>query len=173
MNNTICTKEIPIKFQIGGQEHTGFLDPTTNIITQNGAPADCSLTEEIPIKIGNEFFLYQAKDGRLREAKNIPEMRMLFQWNSTGLWPMESTVFYAVVMHNFSELQSHVSMNDLLSGIGHQQQIFRELRIRAQAGPSKVAKQAISGIMSRGYFGFLNGLGIQGWQLWVLVVALM
>ena len=45
--------------------------------------------------------------------------------------------------------------------------------LAVQADSSKAAKQAISRIMSRGYFGFLNGLGVQGRQLWVLVVALM
>ena len=57
-------------------------------------------------------------------------------------------------MYNFSELQSHVSVNDLLSGIGNQQQILRELRIRDQTDPLKVAKESISEIMSCGYFVF-------------------
>ena len=113
-----CTEGIPVTFWKGMDEYQGYLNPRTNIISQDSLPVDCQLVEEIPLAFANKTYIYNAKGGHLNYIKNLPQLQIV-QWNVTRAWPMQPTIFKSLVMYNWTELQSHVTLNDLLGGIEH------------------------------------------------------
>ena len=81
-----CTRGIPIKFSHNGNPNsTGYLDPITNIIRQGAMPAECSLSDTIPLFIGNCTLLYHRKSAELEEVKNMPSLGLYHWWDAPEL----------------------------------------------------------------------------------------
>ncbi len=170
MNET-CTKEVPLKFVHGGSEHTGYLDPVTNIIHQVGAPVDCALSEEIPLTISGVTYLYDCHSGTLTKPSQLRTLPFV-HWNFSELLPLQPTIFHEITMYRWTELQSTISLNDVLGTLDRQRQILNALGARSQGDPPAAAQEAISGIMKQGFFGFLSGLSLNWWQVWVFICCI-
>ncbi len=170
MNNT-CTQELPIGFEIHGQYHQGYLDPVTNILQQTAFPTDCTLNKEVPVLIDDSTYVYNRETGSLSLAPKPPPLQIV-RWNSSLDLPQETIIFRQVVMYNWSEIRSHVTLNDLLGTLSAQRQLFAELGVNEHGSPQEAAIQTVSGIMTRGFFGFLKGLTIDWWQVWVFFCCL-
>ncbi len=170
MNDT-CTKEIPLKFLHGSEEHAGYLDPVTNIIHQQGASVDCALSEEVPLTIGSVTYLYDYHSGTLSKPSQLRILPFV-HWNFSELLPLQPTIFHEITMYKWTELQSTVSLNDVLGTLDKQRQILDALGVRTRGDPPIAAQEAIAGIMNQGFFGFLSGLALNWWQVWVFVCCL-
>ncbi len=170
--NESCTREIPIEFTINGKLHKGFLDPKTDIISNQGFPSDCALVDEVPILHNGTVVLYQRKTGYLQPTANLTQLSII-QWNATDFVPTPSTVYHQIVMYSWGDLQTHVSLNDLMSSISSQQQLFARLGVTSHHDPEKAAQQAIAGVMNQGFFGFLRGFPFDPYQVWVFFCCLI
>ncbi len=168
MNGT-CTKEIPVDFSYDEKVHRGYLDPTTNIIQHYSIPTDCALAEETPVMLQHGvIFLYNPHNGELKRPQNMRTLQ-LFQWNATEFWPNKPTIFHEITMYQWTELQSQVSLNDLFHSMNMQQEIFSALGAGSPRDADLAARETVAGIMEQGFFGFLHGLQINWWQIWVFV----
>ena len=170
--NSSCTNGIPIEFTINGQIHHGYMDPKTNIIDNHAAPIDCNLVEEIPLQSQETISLYQSKTGFLRPVTNITKLNLI-QWNSTEILPTQPTIFHEIVMYNWTEVSTHISLNRLLSSISAQEKIFSELGVTDHEDPRAAARQAIQNIFAQGLFNFFSGLSLSLWQIWVFCCCLI
>ncbi|MEM7284086.1 MAG: hypothetical protein AAF438_20975, partial [Pseudomonadota bacterium] len=80
-------------------------------------------------------------------------------------------MYHQLVMHNWSEVQSQISINDVQGAVHYQMNILRELEVtRRRHGNG--ADTLSSSILHRGQFGFLSGLGIDWKQTWIFAVCL-
>ncbi len=170
MNET-CTREVPIKFQLDGKGHIGYMDPVTNIIHRAGYPTDCALAEEVPLHVSQPL-LYSRQTGLVRPINYKMNVLRIYDWNASMTWIHKPTIFHQIVMYQWDEFQSHVTLNDLMSGLGHQEQVLKELGMRSTQNPTRAAEEATSGIIQKGLFGFLSGLTISWKDLWIFAVCL-
>ncbi len=125
MNGT-CTVEIPVGFEVHGQYHQGYVDPKTNILQQTALPTDCTLNEEVPVALNNATYTYDRHSGMLTLAPKHPDLRIV-TWNASFAFPQETLIFRQGVMYNWSEIRSHVTLNDLLGTLCAQRQLFSTL----------------------------------------------
>ncbi len=170
-----CTRELPIAFKISGKNLSGYFDPLTNVIHSSGTPEDCALSEAVPVQLKNKSFLYH-KDGKLTAVNwyQLPSLPWPVSNFSFLDLHLESTIFHRIIMYNLSEFQGHSSMNDLLSAVHQHRRIFEALGVRARrlGDDDEDADEIASRITKHGFFGFLYGLNVSWWQLWVFMVCL-
>ena len=76
-------------------------------------------------------------------------------------------------MYNWSEFQSHISLNDIWGQLYHQRKVFEALGVPPQ--PNSVHlnfEKALDKTINKSFFGFLKGLAINVYQLWVFSVCI-
>ncbi|MCP3666774.1 MAG: hypothetical protein GY696_30470 [Gammaproteobacteria bacterium] len=170
--NASFTNEIPIQFAVSGETHTGYLDPKTNIIHKSGFPADCSLSDEIPLRLGNKTHLYFRKMGHLEVASNLNELKLI-EWNFTALAPLHPTIFHQIVMYEWKDLQSQITLNDLMQAVNQHEQLFDQLGVRNSKNAVMGARQLLKKVGSQSWLGFIMGWTIDIWRFWVFIICLI
>ncbi len=128
------------------------------------------MSEEIPLTLLDVTYLYQASTGKLTVASHLRQLN-IFNWNLTTMSLHHPIIFHAISMYSWEEIRNKISLNDVMSELATQHQVLQAMGVSAQPGlaPHDAARGAITGIMNKGFFGFLSGLDVSFWQLWVFL----
>ncbi|MGI9458856.1 MAG: retropepsin-like aspartic protease, partial [Pirellulales bacterium] len=169
MNDT-CTKEIPLEFNLRGVFERGYLNPTTKIIQPTATEVDCALIKSIVLQLNGSSVSYSAQTGELTAVESVPVLGLL-KYNYTELVHIRDTVYHQLVMHNWSEIQSQITLNDMQGALQHHINIIRHLEIGGQQLGTQSAHRVTSNLMQKGQFGFLTGLAVDWKQIWIFMVC--
>ena len=170
----VCYDDIPIEFSLVNSTHRGFLDPNTNIIGFNGRIGDCGKTKPMPVRLGDSSYLYSPADGSLQPIQRT-ELLQVPGWNLNASLTFADppTIFHQIVMYNWSELQTHITMNDILSQFSRHQHMLNYFSSTASTTHSSEATDKFANnIVRRGLFGFMTDLAIDPVQLWIFCVCI-
>lgn len=75
-------------------------------------------------------------------------------------------------MHNWTEFETQISLNDVIGGLSDHDKILGQFGVkRLHTGTDDGAAQLASGVVSRETFGFLAGIGPDWKQLWIFAVC--
>ncbi|MEM7283039.1 MAG: hypothetical protein AAF438_15585, partial [Pseudomonadota bacterium] len=169
MNDT-CTLEFPIQFRIRGHTEFGFLDPTTKIIHATGAAIDCALVQNTVLERNGTSLSYSRETGELTPIKSVPVLGML-KLNYSGILHLQDSTYYQLIMHNWTELQSQVSLHEMQSSLQHHMTIMKHLEVEQHRESSQSTDRVTATLMKRGQFGFLTGLNLDWKQIWIFAVC--
>ncbi len=134
MNNT-CTVEIPLKLNHSGGPKMAYMNPKTGILQSVPTVTDCSLENEIPFTQNNQSWLYHRKTGDAHLAKGQINSLEFYHPEVIEWLPWKATVYHQIIMYNFSELQSSISLNDIYSSLDRQKQILTALGVKKNQAP--------------------------------------
>ncbi len=170
--NKSCTEYIPIEFELGHKNITGYMDPQTLIIHDSSMEQECRLAATRPLYIYGLHYLYTSKSGELEilDPKNIPEIPHLLN-NLTFRLHLKTTIFHELIMNNFTSFQSRITFSDIAKSVNWQKKLFSAIGLDQRGNPT--GDQAIGAIVNKGYWAFLRGvLPLSPWQLWTFIVCL-
>ena len=172
--NSTCTQEIPISFAVHGVRRNGFLDPVTNVVHYDGTPTTCDSVKEVPVSFGNATFLYQSDSGSLKKLKTVIPLR-IGPLNYTSLPKLRRTIFSEQIMEEWQSSFARVSLNSVARTFLKQQEVYKELGLQPESPntPPPSAKTYLSKLAGKTFFGFLAGLPINLWQVWVFFSCLI
>ena len=70
MNEDNCTEFIPMTIYVGGRNHTGYLDITTNVVRVVSAEISCQMRKETLLIVDGQLYSYH-HNGNLTLTKQI------------------------------------------------------------------------------------------------------
>ncbi len=169
VNNT-CYRDIPINYElVEGVKRRGFLDPRTNIIHEFSPQEHCDLIQEIPIKFGMEFLLYNYMSGTAVPLKHARTLSLL-KFNSTfDDWALDPIIFTQHILYNWSMSHQYVNLNDLVGTLSQHREIFESLGIEFSQSTHDAVTELSANVVEKGYFGFLKGFSISPFQVWTFL----
>ncbi|MCP4459647.1 MAG: hypothetical protein GY816_16720, partial [Cytophagales bacterium] len=171
MNGT-CTKEIPIVFQAGKEDITGYMDIYTNEIHEVPTIEDCSLAQEMPLSVGNQTYLYNGETGNLKLVNRDAVPRMQLHWsNFSTQIELESTVFKELIMYKLTDFQSKIRLSEIINTFHQQNKILNILQ-EQNMRHSEEADAMSQNIVRRGLFAFFWDLqAFDIFQIWIFLVC--
>ena len=92
------------------------------------------------------------------------------EWNIEPIIDMKAAIFNEIVIYGWDELQTHISLNDIIGDLNRQQKVLQRLGMTG-TDSKKTTKRAISNIINMGYFGFLCGVFPNFLQIWTFLVC--
>ncbi len=72
----------------------------------------------------NKTYLYESRTGALKLPNHLTELKLV-QWNMTALAPLHPTIYHSIILYNFTEIQTHASLNDLMGTVSAQRQLLQ------------------------------------------------
>ena len=133
-----CSEFIPIKFKLQEKDLTGWLSPHDLIIhNHEGQPQDCTLATTVPLQLGTKFFLYRAENGQITEVlkSEIPEIPHILN-NFSSKLNLKSSVFKEIVMNNFSDFQSKITLSDIAKSVTWRRKLFKSIGLDPTGTPT-------------------------------------
>ena len=171
--NTSCTREVPTLYMPPNlKPREMFMDPKTNVLTNTALSIDCSLVREVPIQIKNRTYIFHYDTGTPTAINRLRPIA-LFQFNTTdGDWFTQPLIFHQHVMYTWDEVQRHISLNDIMGTLSKHHEVFAILGLDMNEASDRAADQLAASITDRGTFGFLWGLRINPFQIWMFIVGI-
>lgn len=168
-SNETCVRGIPIKVALYGKVHNGYMDPLTNIITKRKELTDCQLARTIPFSMKEKNFEYNPSTGTISELTNLPTID-LFKWNVSSPLQLQPTIFHQIVMFNWSDLNTAISLNDVFSSLSQHNEMLGFLSNSDFAGPSSEGLSSNS-LQAPSLVSMLIGVKFNWLQIWGVVVC--
>ncbi len=141
----------------------------TNIIQEYSYRQDCSLVQEIPIKFGDEPLLYNYMSATVRPLKYLRTLSLLKFNNTFDEWALDPIIFKSQVVYDWSLVTQHVTLNDIMGTLTQHHEVFESFGLTNNEISDEEVEKLAQNIVSKGYFGFLRGLPISGFQIWTFV----
>lgn len=86
------------------------------------------LVDEIVLQLFEKSYSYSRLTGSLTILRNIPELTLL-NLNYTQQLHFTDIAFTQLIMHNWTEFETQVSLNEILGSIGYHDKILRQLGV--------------------------------------------
>lgn len=171
IKSDMCNARVPLNFTLRpfSKQNIGHLDIKTNIIHHEPLPVDCHYGLKI-LHIENRTLEYDSKSGNITNLTNAKELHLFHALPAVVTTDLDLPIISELVMYNWSDVKSHISLNSIYESMHSQALIMKDLSVTPNHPNSKVhhdTKTYASQLTSVGLFGFLHGQTVHTNQIWV------
>ena len=168
MKENNCTNFIPINVTMAGVNHTGYLDPMSNVIHKEIYTVNCNTREEVIVKLDDKYMIYHWK-GTVRPLEHV--MNISLPDLELGAHPIKlhETVFSQTHLMNWQDLSNHESLNDILSTLDRQKQVLEAAGVVSSRHNTlnENTVETQESLLGNSLFSFLFGGHVaSGYELW-------
>ena len=123
-----CTREIPVTFSHRNTSYSGYLEPTTLVISHFGTPADCAHRRYQPLHIFNHVYVYNREAGTLKRASNVHQLDLLsFKSDDDFDQILPIQIFRPVMLYSWQGMSPNSSLSALWHTLHAQSQVYKFL----------------------------------------------
>ena len=173
MKEDNCTEFIPMTIYMGGRNHTGYLDITTNVVHAASAEISCQMRKETLLIIDGQLYSYH-HNGNLTLTKQIHNLITILNVNLGATPPkIHETIYSRAHRLNWQQFSDHSSLNKLVATLSRQKQVLEAMGVSTDEHRSFESNviESKEEMLGRAYFGFLFGGHVaNGFEVWTLIV---
>mgnify|MGYP001790984318 FL=1 len=135
---------------------------------------DCHYGRKV-LHLDNRRLEYDSTSGNISNITHAKSLHLFHELPTVLTTNISLPVISELVMYNWSETKSHISLNSIYESMHAQAQIMADLSVTPNQPNSKVhvdTKTYASQITSVGLFGFLHGQTVHTNQIWVFLCCI-